>query len=152
MPYLHLVFSLPFTYFFPLSFSKPPRYHSDTTLLPLYYHPVLSPYLATCPLLDGFPSRDSRLSNILHLQRSNLPTTGAQRRSTAKRTTTCHPPPVKCSALIRRVSPPLYPTLFTFLLRNLHTCKFCCTFVPDSVKCYPSLHILYSVISPDLII
>ena len=96
------------------------RNHSVTTVLPSSTFPVPS-YLSS-----------AQLPNILHLQRSNLPTTGAQRRSTAKRTTTCHPPPFKCSALIRRVSPPLHPTLFTVLLKNLHTCKFCCTFATES--------------------
>ena len=96
------------------------RYHSVTTVLPSNTFPVPC-YLSS-----------AQLPNILHLQCSNLPTTGAQRRSTAKRTTTCHPPPVKCSALIRRVSPPPYPTLFTFLLKNLQMRKFCCTFVPES--------------------
>ena len=54
MPYLHLVFSLPFTYFFPLSFSKPPHYHLDTTSLSLNYYPVLSPY-SPCPVLGEGP-------------------------------------------------------------------------------------------------
>ena len=39
---------------------------------------------------------------------------------------------VKCSALIRRVSPPLYPTLFTFSTQNLQKRKFFCTFAPES--------------------
>ena len=54
MPYLHLVFPLPFTYFFPLSISKPPRYHLNTTSLPFNYHPVLSPY-SPCPVLGEGP-------------------------------------------------------------------------------------------------
>ena len=53
MPYLHLVFSLPFTYFFPLSFSKPSRYHLNTTSLPLNYYPVLSPYSPSLVLGEG---------------------------------------------------------------------------------------------------
>ena len=65
MPYLPPISLLPSSCllyaFFPLSFSKPPRYYSDTTLLPLYHHPILSPYHATYPPLDGFPSRESRL-------------------------------------------------------------------------------------------
>ena len=44
-PYLPLVFPLPSACFFPLSFSKPPRYHFNTTPLPLYYHPILFPSL-----------------------------------------------------------------------------------------------------------
>ena len=28
--------------------------------------------------------------------------------------------------------PPLHPTLYTFPLKNLHTCKFCCTFATQS--------------------
>ena len=120
IPYLPPAFYLFLSAFFLETTSLPFRYHSVTTILPSSTFPVPS-YLSS-----------AQLPNILHLQRSNLPTTGAQRRSTAKRTTTCHPPPVKCSALIRRVSPPLYPTLFTFLLKNLHTCKFFCTFVPES--------------------
>ena len=55
MPYLHLVFSLPFTYFFPLSFSQPPHYHLDTTSLPLNYYPVLSPYSPSLVLGEGPP-------------------------------------------------------------------------------------------------
>ena len=53
MPYLHLVFPLPFTYFFPLSVSKPPRYHLNTTSLPFNYHPVLSPYSPSLVLGEG---------------------------------------------------------------------------------------------------
>ena len=53
MPYLHLVFSLPFTYFFPLSFSKPPHYHLDTTSLSLNYYSVLSPYSPSLVLDEG---------------------------------------------------------------------------------------------------
>ena len=53
MPYLHLVFSLPFTYFFPLSFSKPPHYHLDTTSLSLNYYSVLSPYSPSLVLGEG---------------------------------------------------------------------------------------------------
>ena len=54
MPYLHLVFSLPFTYFFPLSFSKPPHYHLDTTSLSLNYYSVLPPY-SPSPVLGESP-------------------------------------------------------------------------------------------------
>ena len=53
MPYLPLVFSLPFTYFFPLSFSKPPHYHLDTTSLSLNYYSVLSPYSPRPVLGEG---------------------------------------------------------------------------------------------------
>ena len=108
---------------FPLSFSKPLRYHSVTTVSPSNTFPV------PCSLSSA------QLSNILHLQRSNLPTTGAQRRSTAKRTTSCHPPLVLCSAITRRVK---NRTKMRFFLQMR---KFCCTFATDSVKCYPSLHI-----------
>ena len=75
------------------------RCHSVTTVLPSNTFPI------PCHLSSA------QLPNILHLQRSNLPTTGAQRRSTAKRTTTCHPPPVNCSALIRRANILLLPRL-----------------------------------------
>ena len=65
MPHLPPIFLLPSSCLlyasFPLSFSKPPRYYSDTTLLPLYRHPILSPYHAPYPPLDGFLSRESRL-------------------------------------------------------------------------------------------
>ena len=70
-----------------------------TTPLSLRYH---------CITIQYFPRT---MLPILHLQRSNLPTTGAQRRSTAKRTTTCHPPPVWCSASTRRVNILLLPRL-----------------------------------------
>ena len=53
MPYLHLVFPLPFTYFFPLSFSKPPHYHLNTTSLSLNYYSVLSPYSPCLVLGEG---------------------------------------------------------------------------------------------------
>ena len=61
------------------------RYHVDTT-------PLLS---TTFPIPIYLSS--ARHPNILHLQRSNLPTTGAQRRSTAKRTTNY--PPATCQVL-----------------------------------------------------
>ena len=99
---------------FPLSFSKPHRYHLVTTSLPSSTFPI------PCHLSSA------QLPNILHLQRSNLPTTGAQRRSTAKRTTTCHPPPVKCSAITRRVK---NRTKMRFFLQMR---KFCCTFATQS--------------------
>ena len=53
MPYLHLVFPLPSAYFFPLSFSKPPHYHLDTTSLSLNYYSVLSPYSPSLVLGEG---------------------------------------------------------------------------------------------------
>ncbi|MBO5362331.1 MAG: hypothetical protein J6A35_05180, partial [Paludibacteraceae bacterium] len=64
---------------FPLSFSKPPRYYSDTTLLPLYHHPILSPYHATYPPLDSLISSTSSAATYqlqahsADLQRSELP-------------------------------------------------------------------------------
>ena len=76
-----------------------PAIFLETTSLPRRYHSIAIQY---------FPRIQQP---ILHLQRSNLPTTGAQRRSTAKRTTTCHPPPVWCSALTRRVNILLLPRL-----------------------------------------
>ena len=69
--------------FFPLSFSKLPRYHFDTNPLPS--------------------------STIQYFPRTLLP---ISRRSFAE------------------YPPPQHPTLYTFYLKNLHTCKFCCTFAP----------------------
>ena len=127
MPYLPLTFILPSICFFPAIFLETTsllfRYHSVTTVSPSNTFPV------PCHLSSA------QLPNILHLQRSNLPTTGAQRRSTAKRTTTCHPPLVLCSAITRRVK---NRTKMRFFLQMR---KFCCTFAVDSVKRYPSLYI-----------
>ena len=99
MPYFLPASSLFLSAIFPETTSLPFRCYSVTTVLPSNTFPVPS-YLSS-----------AQLPNILHLQCSNLPTTGAQRQSTAKRTTTCHPPPVKCSALIRRANILLLPRL-----------------------------------------
>ena len=113
-PYLPLTFILPSICFFPAIFLETTsllfRYHSVITVSPSNTFPV------PCHLSSA------QLPNILHLQRSSLPTTGAQRRSTAKRTTTCHPPLVLCSAITRRVK---NRTKMRFFLQMR---KFCCTF------------------------
>ncbi len=119
---------------FSLSFSLPSRYHFAITHLPSNTFPIPS-YLSS-----------ARLPNILHLQRSNLPTTGAQRRSTAKRTTTCHTPPILCSALTRRV-------IFFYCLDMLSSilCNLC-PLAPNHIRvfllwfyhsaCTLSIHVL----------
>ena len=82
--------------FFPLSFSKLPRYHFDTNPLSSNTFPVL------CYLSLGVHSPSIPRLYTLHATLYTL-----------------HP---------TRYT--LHPTPFTFPLKNLHTCKFCCTFAP----------------------
>ena len=118
------------------------RNHLVITSKPLYCHPVLSLYPATCQVFGvNSPSNILLLPrlvveySVLSLSISPESYSGISVMVlplSVHAEYPCVPLGSQVLGVNRRVSPPLYPTLFTFLLKNLQIRKFCCTFAPES--------------------
>ena len=106
------------------------RNHLDTTPLPVYYHPILSPYLATTLSLTStlytlhLPVFTFYFTPLFLL--SNAALHSLEQNKVSPWFLFIFIGLTEPVFLFKSLSQSLFP------LKNLHICKFCCTFATDS--------------------